>query len=527
MITQESVFVCKIGTKAALLFLLVLAIGCSKDEVAAPVPAPVVATISNISPTNGPNATVVTITGNNFGTDPGKVSVIFGNVVAVVQAVTNTTITATVPENATTGAIKVVVNGNTVLGPVFTVNSLPVLATIANISPNNGPKATLVTINGDNFGADLDKVSVFFNNVEAAVQTVTNTAITTTVPVKAGTGEVRVIVNGTELIGPVFTYIIDVQVGTLAGSTQGSADGTGTGAQFSFPAGIAMDGQGTLYVADSQNHKIRKITPSGEVSTLAGSTLGFADGSGTSAQFDNPTGVAVDAQGTVYVADSGNNRIRKITPNGEVSSMAGSSQGFADGTGTNAQFYSPTGVSVDAQGTVYVADSGNNRIRKITPSGEVSTLAGSSQGFADGTGTGAQFYSPYGVAVDAQGTVYVADSGNHRIRKITPSGEVSTLAGSSQGFADGTGTGAQFLNPYGVSVDALGTVYVADTFNHKIRKITPNGEVSTLAGSDQGSADGAGTGAQFSFPAGIAMDGQGTLYVADTFNNKIRIITQE
>ena len=317
-------------------------------------------------------------------------------------------------------------------------------------------------------------------------------------------------------------------VSTLAGSTQGFLDDTGTAAQFYNPYGVAVDKDGNVYVADYYNHKIRKITSDGVVSTLAGSTQGFLDGTGTAAQFRNPRGVAVDAAGYVYVADRSNNRIRKITPAGVVSTLAGSgSIGSADGTGTAAQFYHPSGVAVDADGYVYVADRSNNRIRKITSDGAVSTLAGSTQGFLDDTGTVAKFSYPTGVAVASDGNVYVADRSNNRIRKITPAGVVSTLAGSTQGFADGTGTDAQFNFPRGVAVDATGNVYVADSHNNRIRKITPNGAVSDLAGSTSGFADGTGTAAQFSYPYGVSVDAAGNVYVADYYNNMIRKITNQ
>jgi len=316
-------------------------------------------------------------------------------------------------------------------------------------------------------------------------------------------------------------------VSTLAGSTVGFRDGSGRSAQFDRPSGGVLDAGGNVYVADEFNNLIRKITPEGLVSTFAGSIWGFRDGSGTSAEFNRPTGVALDAADNVYIANSYNHRIRKITPEGVVSTIVGSTQGFRDGDGTSAQFNYPYGVAVDAEGNVYVADSFNNRIRKITPEGLVSTFAGSTEGFRDGAGTSAQFNRPAGVGVDTAGIVYVADYYNHRIRKITPEGLVSTLAGSTEGFRDGDGRSAQFNGPYGVALDAEGNVYVADGDNHLIRKITPEGLVSTLAGSTRGSADGVGTSAQFNYPTDVAVDAEGNVYVADEFNNRIRKITPE
>jgi sugar lactone lactonase YvrE len=305
-------------------------------------------------------------------------------------------------------------------------------------------------------------------------------------------------------------------VATLAGSGDyGFADGIGTAASFRNPQGIAVDSSGNVYVADSNNYRIRKITPNGTVTTLAGSgDSGYADGIGTAARFKRPGGVAVDSSSNVYVADSFNHRIRKITPNGTVTTLAGSGDyGYADGIGTSASFYYPRGLVVDSSGNVYVADSYNQRIRKITPDGTVTTLAGSdNQAYADGNGTAASFNYPQGVAVDSSGNVYVADTQNQRIRKITPNGTVTTLAGSGdQSYSDGLGTAARLNSPQGVAVDSSGNVYVADSNNYRIRKITPNGTVTTLAGSDYGYGDGIGTAASFRRLQGVAVDSSGNV----------------
>jgi len=316
-------------------------------------------------------------------------------------------------------------------------------------------------------------------------------------------------------------------VATMAGNgTSGFADGIATAAQFSFPTATAVDADGNVYVADTYNNRIRKITNAGQVSTLAGDgTAGYAEGTGAVARFNHPYGVAIDAARNVYVADQANNRIRKITPAGVVSTLAGSGVGgFADGTGTAAQFNSPYSVAVDAAGNVYVADRTNCRIRKITPAAVVSTMAGNgTAGYAEGAGTAAMFNYPNSVTVDGAGNVYVADSYNQRVRKVTPAGQVSTFAGGTFGFADGTGAAAQFRYPYGVAADSVGNVYVVDQGNYRIRKITPAGMVTTLAGRDvAGFFDGPDSWAQFNSCFSLCIAPFGTLYIADTYNHRIR-----
>jgi sugar lactone lactonase YvrE len=305
--------------------------------------------------------------------------------------------------------------------------------------------------------------------------------------------------------------------------------GNDSTASFNAPTGLAVDGAGNIYVADYGNNKIRKITPDGVVSTLAGNgNQGSINGPGNLATFNGPTGVAVDGSGNVYVADQNNNQIRVITATGIVSTLAGSdSTGTQDGLGALAYFFAPSSVATDANGNVYVADAGNNLIRMITPAGQSSTVAGNTNpGALNGDALSATFNNPTGITVDAAGNIYVADLLSNQIRKIS-GGTVSTLAGGdSTASVNGVGTAASFYFPNSVAVDGGGNVYVTEYVTDLVRKITPDGTVTTFAGSgQQGQADSTGTAASFNGPSGVAVDAAGNVYIADTFNNVIRKIT--
>lgn len=325
-------------------------------------------------------------------------------------------------------------------------------------------------------------------------------------------------------------------VTTFAGTpgTSGSADGTGMNARFNAPQGVAVDSAGNLYVTDTGNAAIRKITPDGVVITFAGvaGTPGSADGIGANARFSGPTGIALDSANNLYVADSGNHTIRKIDSAGNVSTFAGTAgmPGSTDATGAGARFNFPGAIAIDGIGNLYVADTANDAIREITSTAVVTTLAGAAGmvGSTNGIGPGARFSNPAGIALDTAGNIYVSDLGNDTIRKIATGAVVSTLAGlpGTIGCDDG-GAAARFDSPFGLAVDSKGNVYVADSNNNTIRRITPNTVVSTFAGAARqlGSADGTGADARFNSPAGVAVDGAGNLFIADTNNSTLREIT--
>jgi sugar lactone lactonase YvrE len=317
-------------------------------------------------------------------------------------------------------------------------------------------------------------------------------------------------------------------VSTIAGNGDASfADGATATAKFHFPNDVAVASDGSLFVSDGDNLLIRKIA-GGQVSSFAGGTFGIVDGIGASAQFKFPTSLAFDDRGNIFSADARDPRIRKTNPGAVVTTFAGSAdEGFADGAGASAKFRGENTIATDETGVVYISDAQNNRIRKIIEPGLVSTIAGSDgPGLRDGQANKAAFDFPDGIAVDKHGNIFVSDGSNFCIRKITPDGMVSTLAGKKQqGHSDGDGTTALFEFPGDMVIDQQDNLYVIDLST--IRKISPMGIVSTIAGSTDGFQDGEGTVAKFFTPYGLGIDAQGNIYVADTNNNRIRKINIE
>ncbi len=338
----------------------------------------------------------------------------------------------------------------------------------------------------------------------------------------------------------IFVFItIQIQaqlVTTVAGQPEipGNNDGETFDATFNNPHGIAVGIDGVVYTADRWSHTIRKITLDGMVTTLAGTSgvTGDADGVGTQATFNEPWGLCVDHDGNVFVADTRNNKIRKITPDGTVTTVAGSGNyGTSNGFATAATFGNPTGIEADENGNLYVADHLTHIIRKIDNLGFVTTLAGKpyQMGDADGTGNQASFRRPYGLTLDLNGDILVADEWNHKIRKITPEGVVTTVAGDgSIDSDDGLTTTASFNYPWDMTVDSMGNIFVADGYNYTVRKITPEGQVSTYAGTVEvtGAVDGVGAQAKFSGATAIAMSPiTKEIYVGDAYNHLVRTIT--
>jgi DNA-binding beta-propeller fold protein YncE len=317
-----------------------------------------------------------------------------------------------------------------------------------------------------------------------------------------------------------------VSVSTVAGLSDGFADGLGASARFSEPSGIALDGVGNLFVADKQNRRIRKIGPDGGVTTFSGSGRnGFRDGPGADAEFSDPPrnelgmGLCFGASGALYLADTFNHAIRQIDSEGAVSTLAGRDvRGFQDGLGAQARFDEPVSLALDGEGNLYVTDAGNNAIRKVTPNGEVTTLVSAV--------AGSGLRRPAGIAIDPEGHLWVVETDGHRVLVFGANGTFLKAVGSGEiGYVDGPGTEARFAYPAGIAISADGLVFVSEPRSHVIRKIAPDGSVRTVAGlTSGGRLDGSGGEALFEAPLGLAARTDGMVMVADSLNHQIRRI---
>ena len=338
-----------------------------------------------------------------------------------------------------------------------------------------------------------------------------------------------------------FRYTITTVAGTGTSGYAGDA-GQATSAQLNIPWGIAVDTSGNLYIADEINNRIRMVATDGTITTIAGSgTNGYAgDGSAaTSANLNYPAAIAVDGSGNVYISDTGNHVIRKRAAGGTITTFAGTNVAgyYGDGgAATSAQLNLPLGVALDSAGNLYIADTLISMIRKVASNGTITMVAGSTlsgYGGDGGAATSAQLHEPFGVTVDAAGNMYISDTFNHEVRKVTTDGTITRIAGTgTRGYSGdgGPATEAKLNYPEGLAVDSAGNLFIADSLNCRIRVVTPSGIITTVAGTGKFGSLGDGgpaTSAQLNTPSGVALDAAGNLYIADSQNSLVRRLTPD
>jgi streptogramin lyase len=434
---------------------------------------------------------------------------------------------------------------------------------ITSFSPTSGSKGTVVTIKGEKFGSDRNAVSLQMNGLNLTIVNIDDHEITAKVPDKSGVGPIVLKKqNATATSAEKFRYIYTATTSFYSGGGRGWVDGAANDVRFNTAYQIAIDSKDVLYVSDLGSGAIRKIARDGSSTTLAGAgpdVTGFKDGKGRDAMMKFPVGLDIAPDGNVYVADTYNSSIRKIDPEGNLTTLVGlpyqdveyvyEGGVLVNGSGSNVRFNRPYGVRMDRKGFLWVADTENSVIRKISPSGEVTTYAGQDKNqdyYRDGEVANALFQWPTSLVFDAQDNVYIADKKNHCIRKISANGMVSTVAGlcgafkytgvQNQGYADGKGNEVRFSEPGALAVDRQGMIYVADLHNNVIRIVYPDGVVKTLLGKkydcnpDAGTAqyvEGKGQDARLCHPQGVVVDSQGNLFISDSGNYRIRKVVLE
>jgi sugar lactone lactonase YvrE len=482
----------------------------------------------------------VTITGTNLESSTANYKLRFNITRAWPSSATGTSVSASVPSGATSGRIALatplgnaVSSGDLFVPPYNAAVDVEVTGRISigesrTVTINTADRIALLVFDGtagQQVSLNVSGVTIPVSVVSVYNPDGTKLASSTANSGGATLGPMTLPATGTYTILMAPDHVISLIAGT--GAYASSGDGGAATSAGVAPIDVAVDGQGNLFIADTSNNRVRKVSADGTITTVAGNGNSGYSGDGgpaTSAQLWAPWGVAVDSQGNLFIADDSNNRVRKVSAAGIITTVAGTGvQGYSGdgGPATSAQLWAPLGVTVDGQGNLFIADAGNNMIRKVSASGVITTVAGSV--------LVPQLDSPMKVALDSQGNLFIADRGSNRIQKLSPDGTITTVAGMNDilGYSGdgGPGTSALLRYPGGVAVDGQGNLLLSDTGNNRIRKVSPDGTITTVAGSGvQGySGDGGpATGAQLNGPDGLAVDSQGNLFIADSSNRRVR-----